>query len=212
MSKWKIIGYVFLLAFFLYITGCSFSEVNEVPALEPKETAPTEVQQEIVVKESTSEKRIYNISNKGKLELMVPKTWKESIESPAPDLPPTISLYSEKENDFLILITVIWNKDGSIPSPNKIKTITSDAMNQAAASAIEPPVLAEINENNVQLFYFSAIDKNYNPNNSEEYPYVTQGSAIVGKFILGFTILYRDENKEVAQQGLNMIASAVSQN
>ena len=49
--------------------------------------------------------RTYDVPNHWSLELTVPEGWKESIQQPPRDLPPTVELSPATGNDFVVLIT-----------------------------------------------------------------------------------------------------------
>jgi len=59
--------------------------------------------------ESGEQKRSFALPQHGKLIFSVPTTWKHSVRQPPGDLPPTITFFPDKGDEFNVLITPLWS-------------------------------------------------------------------------------------------------------
>lgn len=152
--------------------------------------------------------RQYPIPGHGVLKLNVPKLWRDGINQPPNNLPPTIILKPESGNSFLIGITAMWSPTQEVDfnKPSKIK----HAMEQKGQGLLPKSDETELNLQGLRGpscwgYYFSLTDKAPKPG---EFKYLTQGSLGLGDLLLSFTILANDNKSKAIHEAKTMLRSA----
>lgn len=145
-----------------------------------------------------SQLRSFALPQHGKLALNVPSTWKQTVQRPSDDLPPTITFTPAQGDEFQVLITPIWSwspkKDEAFNKPDKIKTQIENERNEMLPSAVEKEVpIKEFKSVDGTGFYFLLTDKAPKPG---EYPYAVRAGVGVGDLSLSVTVLSRSKDAE----------------
>ncbi len=157
--------------------------------------------------------RTYSLPGHGLLLLRVPTAWKDSIQQPEGELPPTIQFKPPKGDDFAVLVTPIWNPtpgSGSLP-PDKVRELVEQQGEERLGSAEETALkIREISGPSARGFIYSLTDKSVKPGQRKEgdYRYMTQGQVIVGDLVMAVTILTHDKDSAPERAALDMIRSA----
>lgn len=150
----------------------------------------------------------YPIPAHGVLELNVPASWKAAAHKPQENMPPTIIFSPSKGNDFEIIITVFWNKEGEVGfnSPDKVRALLEKDGRKLLSRTMETKiVLNEIKGMNHPGYYFSVTDKNPEPG---EYRYMTRAGIGVGDLLLQVTLLHRVKESGAVKETLSMLRQA----
>jgi hypothetical protein len=158
--------------------------------------------------EKTNDRR-YPLPDHGFFQMKVPTSWKDELRQPRDRLPPTIVLQPASGDRFQVLITPIWlaGKDVPLPSGEAIRQQVQRAAESAKSQAVEETLkVMELQGSSGRGYYFSATDKAPKPG---EYKFMTQGIMRVGELIATFTIHTNDSQKEVVNDALTMLKSAI---
>lgn len=152
--------------------------------------------------------RAYDLPGHGKLELAVPKNWKEEVRRPA-GLPPTITFTPPRGNEFHVQITALWSPQGDpgFNTPEKVRALVEQSGRGALPQARERTLVVQTLQGgtaSVPLGYFYTLtDKAPGP---DEYPFMTQGAVAVGELLLTFTVLQRQTHGPEPRRTLDMLA------
>jgi hypothetical protein len=156
-----------------------------------------------------SSSRVFELPDHGALTLAVPDGWKDKMNRPANQLPPTILLKPGAAGSGEVLITAVW----PIPPATKIadeamlRSQVAAAAKKIAPQSVEGTLpLQELKGVEGQGFYFSATDRAPGPG---EYKYLTQGTVRVGEIELAFTVLTNDGQETVVKAAMEMLRTAV---
>jgi hypothetical protein len=148
-----------------------------------------------------------SLPNRGAVVLVVPQGWKEQINRPYPDAPPTITLTPAGNTSFQVLVTPIWPANASVPkaTAQALRSQVGSAAAAAKAQAVESdlPVL-ELAGPNVFGSYFSATDRAPKPG---EYKNLTQGLLSLSELRVAFTVLSNGDRLVVLEPALDMLKS-----
>jgi len=161
--------------------------------------------------QSTSAKS-YSVPNHGRLELAVPKEWKDSMRQPPQELPPTITFSPGKGSDFKFLVTAIWSviSEAGFNSPQKIRELLESRGKKLLASAVEQNlVFRELRSSKNAGYTFSLTDKSAQLSDPDDYKYMTQGAIGVGDLMVMFTFLSHKKASVEEKSALEMIRNAV---
>ena len=131
----------------------------------------------------------------GSLILKYPDSWKEVITQSGQNMPPTIKLTSDKENQFELLITPLWNKNSNKPfEEEQIKELLEKDGKEMLPSAAEPVLAIEtFKGTNAAGYYFVLTDKAPKPN---EFKFCYRMGIKVGSLLLSVTLLSNDKDSE----------------
>lgn len=140
--------------------------------------------------------RSFALPQHGQLTLNVPSTWKQTVQRPPDNLPPTITLTPAQGDEFQVLITPIWSpkKDEAFNKPDKIKTQIENDRTEMLQNAVEKEVpIQDFESVSGTGFYFLLTDKAPKPG---EYPYAVRAGVGVGDLLLSVTVLSRSKDTE----------------
>ena len=155
------------------------------------------------------ETRFYKLPSRTALELNVPTSWKQDVQSGRGTVALTVNLTSETGGDFEFLVSGLH---GSWPSklatdPEALQQFVESQMQQLIPTAEEGSVrLFRIDADHGFGFVFTAADQNPK---EDEFKYLHQGAlAVSDTLILSFTILSNDEDSPEAQEALQILKTA----
>jgi hypothetical protein len=152
--------------------------------------------------------RGYELPEHGRLELLVPQSWREEVHRPASGLPPTIVFTPGTGASFQILLTPLFSfrTDVVMPGIVEVKSIVEKTAKSVASQAVEETIpIKELKGDSVAGYYFTATDK---APKRGEYKYMTQGTFRVGDLAPTFTILTNDGGESAVIDGLAMLKGA----
>ncbi|MGH8265580.1 MAG: hypothetical protein ACRETU_00205 [Steroidobacterales bacterium] len=144
----------------------------------------------------------------GTLQLDVPNEWAAGTTAPAPMGLTSIQFGSEIDPRFQVLLTPFPSIDAQA-----VEETVKHAAEQIGPQSIEgDPKLEQLSGAQGSGWFFSATDKQYaDPKivpGPGEYKYVTQGTLVVGKIALVFTILTNEDGRAVSDAALAMVKRA----
>jgi hypothetical protein len=152
--------------------------------------------------------RSYPIPNRGLLELKVPPSWRDSINQPSGEIPPTLLFTPTSGTPFKFLVTVLWSmrKDVDINDPAFLKANVEQIGRKALHTAVEKELtVLELKGEHSVGYYFVLTDKAPKPG---EFRYVASGAIGAGKLQLAFTFLFNEKETEAQKTALQMLAEA----
>lgn len=154
------------------------------------------------------EERAIVIRKHGTLILRVPKGWKQEINKPHGDLPPTITFRPGKGDDFEIHITALWSPEGdkkfnSEAVINRAIGMDRDQMRQRAAES--ELVVKKFKGHKRKGYYVFATDKEPQPG---KFVYIIRAGIGVGDFLLSTTVLSKTKDSEGNKKILPILADA----
>ncbi|HYS05234.1 MAG TPA: hypothetical protein VEW47_08580 [Candidatus Dormibacteraeota bacterium] len=151
--------------------------------------------------------RTYDLPGHGRLEFSVPAAWKEEINRPPGDLPPTIEFSPAAGNEFSVQITPLFSPAGD-PDYNQMKKIRplleEIGRKQLEASVEKEITLQKIKGAEAAGYYFTVTDR---APKKDEWTYLTEGAAGVGDLLVSFTILTNSLDSGELRQALRLIES-----
>lgn len=165
----------------------------------------------VILAEGHCTEKLYTIPNHGILKLKVPDSWRDEVQQPPNDLPPTITFTPPREALSKILITVIGHKQEKrdFNSPNNIKKLVKRTEKELLSQTVETELsLQELKGKSSFGYFFTLTDKTPQ---SGEYKYMSQGGFGIGNLLLIFTILTNEKDSDVSKNALKMIAGAEQQ-
>lgn len=140
----------------------------------------------------------------GALVITSPSAWRVSATRPSEDALPIIELSPESGESFSVQIKVSWPGDPKLLEPYQVRDAVEAARGKAGGSTPESEI-RELHGDNLSGYYFSAVEKH--PKRGE-WPYMTQGAAILQDLLLSFTILSNDSAQPEVLETLEMLRSA----
>ncbi|RJP24126.1 MAG: hypothetical protein C4520_04795 [Candidatus Abyssobacteria bacterium SURF_5] len=151
--------------------------------------------------------RTYPLPGHGVLQMAVPLSWMDEIRQPPYDLPPTISMRPREGNEFLVMITPLWNmSEDDFSSDAKLKSLVDMDRQAMAPSAVEEELeLVALKGPNARGYYFIATDRAPKPG---EWKYAMRAGVATGQLLLSVTVLTNDKESAVIADALEMIRSA----
>jgi hypothetical protein len=152
--------------------------------------------------------RGYELPDHGRLELLVPKSWRDEVRQPPRGLPPTIVFTPGSGASFQILLTPLFSisADMVMPTVSEVKMTVERTAAHAATQAVEETIrVKELEGGSVAGYYFTATDRAPKPG---EYKYMAQGMFRVGDLAPTFTILTNDGTEIVVIDALAMLKNA----
>jgi len=153
--------------------------------------------------------RNYTLPGHGVFQMKVPASWKEEVKQQSDNLPPTITLRPASGDQFQIIITPFWKESEDAPALNDyaVRRMVQRAADKAQPNAVEKTLkIIYLEGSSGHGYYFSATDKAPEPGS---YKFLTQGMLLVDELAVTYTILTKDEQKEVDGAALTMLQSAV---
>ena len=153
--------------------------------------------------------RQFPLPGHGSLQLDVPASWKDDVEQPPNQLPPTIRFEPKSGTPFEVVITPSWppKKDTSPPSAEEMKRQVRLAAERVRPEAVEETIdLLELKGASGPGYYFSVTDRAPKP---DEYRFMTEGVIRVGDLMVTFTILSNDGQSHIVSDALAMLKGAV---
>jgi hypothetical protein len=147
------------------------------------------------------------LGKQGDLVLMLPDGWKAQVRSPRPDLPPTVLVTAEREQDMKMLVTPIWRADGAAPMPTKddVRNWVVKSSEQAKTRSVEKTLpLKDFSAGPISGYYFTATDTAPEP---DGYKFLAQGAGLLGDLRIPFTILMNGEPGANREAALGVIKS-----
>ena len=154
--------------------------------------------------------RPYQIPGHGVLELRVPTSWRDEVET-IPGGIPTITFHPQTGAQFEVLVSVLWSKTGQagFNSTAQVRAQVERNGLSLLSTAVEPQlVLEELRGPSGAGYYYSFTDNAPKPG---EYKYLTQGGMGVGDLLLSFTILTHAKDSKPVQYALTMLREARQQ-
>ena len=152
--------------------------------------------------------RRYALADHGALTLAVPDGWRDKVESPGPNLPPTITFFPASSRGFQVLVTPIWPFKADIPkpSPESVRESVRRAADSVKSQVVEPELkIEEFKGPETYASFFSATDRAPKPG---EYKYMTQGMMGLDDLRVTFTILTNEGRNDIVPRALNMLMDA----
>jgi hypothetical protein len=140
--------------------------------------------------------RSFALPQHGWLTFNVPSTWKQTVQRPPDNLPPTITFTPAQGDDFQVLITPIWSpkKDTTFNKSGAINKLIGNDLKNMLPDAVEKEVpIQEFASIDGTGFYFLLTDKATKPG---EYPYAVRAGVGVGDLLLSVTVLSRSKDTE----------------
>jgi hypothetical protein len=144
-----------------------------------------------------------------RIELIIPSDWKVTFDEKAAKNMPTIEFLPDNGNSFKMLVSPYGKIFGKPVSVDIVRQIAMEKFEQMAPSAVEKPVFKEMKNNKMNMFYYCDLqDKDYKPNNQNDFPFLCQGHAEIEGSALHFTILYREKGNADVKNGLDAIKNS----
>jgi hypothetical protein len=158
--------------------------------------------------------RSYAVPGHGRLGLTVPKAWREKVEQPAGNLPPTITFTPQQGEDFTITVTPTWSPDGTrwVDQHRKLRELVRANEQKALANAVETEVKLEeiVGKNAFGYLTYPLTDKGLVGKTLAPgtYLYLAQGAMGVGDLLVVVTVLFQDKDAGVRDAAVKMLKSA----
>ena len=144
-----------------------------------------------------------------RIELIIPNDWKVVFDEKLTEKMPTIKFLPDKGNNFKMMVSPYGKVFGKPVSMDMVKQNAIEKFGQMAPGAVEKPVFQELKNNKVNMFYYCDLqDKDYKPDNPNEFPFLCQGFAEIEGSALHFTILYREKGSIDVNNGIYAIKNA----
>jgi hypothetical protein len=152
--------------------------------------------------------REYPVPGHGILHLNVPKSWKDEVQEPEENRPLTITFRPGIGNEFVMMITPLWNseEENLFGSEDKIRALVEDDWKAFSKKAKEPkPKLHQISGTGSDGFYYTATDK---APKKGEYKYLLRAGIKVGDLLLSVTLLSHKKDSQAIKDGLHLLKEA----
>ena len=142
------------------------------------------------------------------LQLIVPVQWKHEIKQAGEGLPPTIEITPESDEDFVILVTPLWNAghEKEFNSPDRIRALMEEEGQKHLASSAESSLsLFRIKGERAVGFFYTLTDK---AAKTGKYKYLTRVGIGVDGLLISATILTNVKDSQTTRDALSMLVSA----
>ena len=155
-------------------------------------------------------REVYEIPGHGELIMDVPKGWQATFYQPENDSYPIISFFPFKgPKIFQLSVAVFWSDRAlkNLNNPDNLRDFV-DSVGQSVLEQSDQDsfTLEKIQGNSGIGYLFDLTDKQAGEG---EYTHLTQGAISVGNIIVAFSLLTRDEQREVLRQRvLTMLKNA----
>jgi hypothetical protein len=106
--------------------------------------------------------RGYELPNHGRLELLVPKSWRDEVSQPPDGVPPTIVFTPGTGASFQILLTPLFSfrADVVMSGLAEVKGIVEGIAKSVASQVVEETIpVKELQGDSVAGYYFTATDR-----------------------------------------------------
>jgi len=145
------------------------------------------------------------LGTRGAVVFAVPDDWRDAIDQPDPDTPPTVVFTPAQGHGFEVLVTPIWPSIANPPalSQGALREQVRRAADDAQPRAVERE-LAVVDFSGPAGYgtHFSATDREPEP---DGYKYLTQGLLAASDLRVSFTILVNGNPAPVVQQALTAL-------
>lgn len=137
-----------------------------------------------------------------------PSDWPEAMILPGPNGAPIIQLANDGPPAIQLAIAPFNSVD-----PKEVEGTVRRVAEEIGKQAVDPnPALRPLSGAHGSGFIFTAVDKKYSDPNYQPTPTdfknITQGSLVIGKISLAFTILTNDDGAAAVDAALRMIKGA----
>jgi hypothetical protein len=152
--------------------------------------------------------REYPVPGHGILHLDVPKSWKDQVQEPEDNRPLTISFRPGVGNEFVMMITPLWNSDEEnlFGTEEKIRALVEDDWKAFSKKAKESkPKLHQLSGTGSDGFYYTATDR---APKKGEYKYLLRAGIGVGDLLLSVTLLSHKKDSPAIKDGLHILKEA----
>jgi hypothetical protein len=156
--------------------------------------------------------RKYRLPDHGMLVLSVPESWTEEVRQPPFGLPPTIILRPAEKDNFVIMITPLWNPNGdeAFNSNDAIRELMEQEAQAMKTRALEKELaLIPIKGSAAHGYYYAATDKAPKP---EEWEYMLRAGVACGELLISGTFLTHEKSSSVVSETLQVFQSAKQTN
>jgi hypothetical protein len=144
----------------------------------------------------------------GVISLDEPSDWPEGNILPGPNGSPVIQIGRDSEPRVQVLIAPFASTD-----PKEVSDSVKRMAAEMGKEAVNPsPPLTSMSGSHGSGWIFSAVDKKYSDPGfaptALDFKNVTQGSLVIGKLAIAFTILSNDDGSAAVTDALAMIKQA----
>jgi len=146
-----------------------------------------------------------SLGTRGAVVLSVPDEWRETIDQPNPNVPPTVTFRPGEGAGFEVLITPIWPGIPNAPmiSQGALREQVRRAADAAQPQAIERELtVVDFSGASGYGAYFSATDRAPEP---DGYKHLTQGMLAAADLRVTFTVLVNGNPAPIVQQALTTL-------
>lgn len=146
-----------------------------------------------------------SLGGRGAVVLSVPDAWRQSIEQPNPNMPPTVTFRPAEGRGFEVLITPTWPgiPDAPTISQGALREQVRRAADAAQPQAVERELLVvDFSGASGYGAYFSATDRAPEP---DGYKHLTQGMLAAADLRVTFTVLVNGDPAPIVQQALTTL-------
>jgi hypothetical protein len=152
--------------------------------------------------------REYPVPGHGILQLNVPKSWKDEVREATDNRPSTINFRPKVGNEFVMIITPIWNseEENLFGTEEKIRALVENDWKAFSKKAKESkPTLHQLSGTGSDGFYYTATDK---APKKGEYKYLLRAGIGVGDLLLSVTLLSHKKDSPAIKDGLHILREA----
>ncbi|MFH0787988.1 MAG: hypothetical protein V2B13_10310 [Pseudomonadota bacterium] len=156
--------------------------------------------------------REYPVPEHGVLQLDVPQSWKDEVPESTDGRPPTITFRPGDGNDFVMMITPLWEpaEEKKFDTDEKIHALIKEDWKAFSKEARESkPVVHKLSGTGSHGFYYTATDK---ASKKGEYKYLLRAGVKVGDLLLSVTILSHKKGSKAFKDGLHLLGEARQKN
>lgn len=136
--------------------------------------------------------RSFPLPHAGKLELVIPKNWKDHVDQPSQGLPPSITITPTAGEPFFILITPLctFRPEVVVPDKDGIRKLLEESADRERFGAVEKTIpIQSLVGLNGSGYYFTATNREPKPG---EFKYLIMGGMRVGEIALMFSVITND--------------------
>ncbi|MFQ5767013.1 MAG: hypothetical protein ACE5ID_03410 [Acidobacteriota bacterium] len=152
-------------------------------------------------------KRVHDIGTEGRLQLILPRRWKESVQRSGKN-PPLYITYTSRHQRFEFHITALWAQTGrDLPAIDLRDMVQETLVDYLAGGDPGKVPLRILQGDSASGYYFSVTDGEQPPG-PDSYQAVTQGLVRTGPVYVSFSILAVEEDSLAVQQALRILETA----
>jgi hypothetical protein len=152
--------------------------------------------------------REYPVPEHGSLQLNVPQSWNDEFRESTEDRLPTIIFRPDSNNDFEMIITLLWNlgEEKKFDTEEKIRSLVEADWKAFSKKAKETKLsLHKLSGRVSRGFYYTATDK---APKKGEYKYLMRAGVGVGDLLLSVTMLSHKKESQAIKDGLHLLEEA----